>query len=362
MTHLERYMSSIRRKPFDRIPFTMGMSGPCAARLTEYTGVEYGRLLFDVFGVDKRWAGPRYVGPHRPCAEEGCYKTMFGVTMRKAECSGGSYDTAVAFPLAGAATADEVRGHDWPKAADHDFGPMLEAFDRHPDYPFMAGYHALGWFSWDMRGMDLFLEDLILNPTIADAVIESVAEFGYAYFKALFEAAKPYLGGCFTTIQLADDWGTQRGLLIGVDTFRRHFKRHYSRMIDLAHKNGVLVEFHCCGSQGPLIPEFIDLGVDILNPLQTSAAGMTPHILKKEFGDHIAFSGGVDVQTVLPNGTVASVRDEVMYLLDSVGKGGGYVLEPSHSIQADTPPENVVAMVDAIYEYYGMAKTGLNDR
>jgi uroporphyrinogen decarboxylase len=127
----------------------------------------------------------------------------------------------------------------------------------------------------------------------------------------------------------------------------------------MAHSAGILVEFHCCGSQPNLIPEFLDLGVDILTPLQTSAKDMTPHKLKEEFGGYISFSGGVDVQTILPHGTPESVRDYVFYLLDTVGKGGGYILQPSHAIQVDTPPENVIAMVDALYEYYGMPATGL---
>jgi uroporphyrinogen decarboxylase len=105
-----------------------------------------------------------------------------------------------------------------------------------------------------------------------------------------------------------------------------------------------------------LIPELIDLGVDILNPVQTSAAGMEPSALKQEFGRDIAFSGGIDVQTVLPFGTPETVAKEVRYLLDTMGKGGGYILEPSHAIQAGTPPENVLAMYRAAYDYYGIPR------
>ncbi|MCL2519189.1 MAG: methyltransferase, partial [Oscillospiraceae bacterium] len=140
---------------------------------------------------------------------------------------------------------------------------------------------------------------------------------------------------------------------ISIEMFRKFFKRHYRRIIDLAHSAGAVVQFHCCGCQLGLIPEFIDLGVDIMNPLQTSAKGMVPHKLKEEYGDYISFSGGVDVQTVLPHGTPESVREEVFYLLDTF-KNGGYILHPSHNIQVDTPPENVIAMVNAVFEYYGM--------
>lgn len=359
MTHLERYINSIKRKTFDRIPFSVGMTGEMAGKLAAYTGFEYGKLLYDVFKADIRGEGPRYIGPAMPSYEDGTYENMYGVRMRNVNYGHGTYSEAVGYPLVNAVTADEIKNYKWPRADMFQYEPMLETLRAYPDYPFMIGYHALGWHSWEMRGMEKFMEDLYAEEDIAEAIINAVSDFGYEYFKAVFEIKKGYEGGNFTTIQLADDWSTQEDLLISPDMFRKFFKRHYKRIIDMAHSCGILVEFHCCGSQVKLIPDFIDLGVDILNPLQTSAKGMIPHKLKEEFGDYISFSGGVDVQTVLPNGTPQSVRDEVFYLLDTVGKGGGYILQPSHAIQVDTPPENIVAMVDAIYEYYGMPATGL---
>ena len=359
MTHLERYVNSIRRKPFDRIPFSVGMTGEMAEKLTAYTGCEYYKLLYDIFKIDTRGEGPRYIGPAMPSHDDGTYENMYGVRMRTVNYGGGSYGEAVGFPLVNAETADEIKKYRWPKADWFKYEPMFESLKAHPDYPFSIGYHALGWHSWEMRGMEKFMEDLYAEEAIAEAIINEISDFGYEYFKSIFEAKKGYEGNNFTAILLADDWATQNGLLISVEMFRRFFKPHYRRIIDMAHSAGVFVEFHCCGSQVKLIPEFIDLGVDILNPLQTSAAGMVPHKLKEQFGDCISFSGGIDVQTVLPFGTPQSVRDEVFYLLDTMGKGGGYILHPSHNIQIGTPPENIIAMYDAVYEYYGMPGTGL---
>jgi len=359
MTHLERFMNSIKRKPFDRIPFSIYTTGEMAAKLEAYTGCEYYKLLYDVFKVDTMGEGPRYIGPDMPSYDDGTYENMYGVKMRNVNYGHGTYSEAVGFPLVNAATVDEIKNYKWPRADMFDYEPMLESLRAYPDYPFTIGYHALGWHSWEMRGMEKFMEDLYIEEDIAEAIINEISDFGYEYFKCVFEVKKGYEGGNFTAIHLADDWSTQEDLLISPEMFRKFFKRHYRRIIDMAHSVGVLVEFHCCGSQVKLIPDFIDLGVDILNPLQTSARGMIPHKLKEEFGDYISFSGGVDVQTVLPNGTPKSVRDEVFYLLDTIGKGGGYILQPSHAIQVDTPPENVVAMVDALYEYYGMPDTGL---
>jgi len=359
LTHLERYLNSINRKPFDRIPFSVGMTGEMANKLVEYTGVEYYKLMFDVFQTDTRGEGPRYIGPPSKSYDDGTYENMYGVRMRNVNYGHGTYSEAVGFPLVHATTVDEIKNYKWPRADMFQYEPILETLRKFPDYPFTIGYHALGWHSWEMRGMEKFMEDLYTEEQIADAIINEISDFGYNYFKELFELKKKYEGNNFTAIQLADDWSTQEDLLISPEMFRKFFKPHYKRIIDMAHSAGILVEFHCCGSQVKLIPDFIDLGVDILNPLQTSAKNMIPHKLKEEFGDYISFSGGVDVQTVFPRGTTKSVRDEVFYLLDTVGKDGGYILQPSHAIQVDTPPENVVAMVDAVYEYYGMAGTGL---
>ena len=359
MTHLERYLNSIKRKPFDRIPFTVSMTGEMADKLIKYTGCDYNELMYGIFDIDMMSAGPGYIGPPAAVYEDGTYENMYGVKMRNVSYGHGIYSEAFEYPLASAETVDDIKRYKWPAADMFEYKGMFEKLRKYPDYPFNVGYLALGWSSWEMRGMEKFMEDLYTEEALAEAIINEISDFGYAYFKSILESAKEYEGVNLTSIYLADDWGTQEGLLISIEMFRRFFKPHYKRIIDMAHAAGVMVEFHCCGSQPKLIPEFIDLGVDILNPLQTSAKDMIPHKLKEDFGDYITFAGGVDVQTVLPQGTLESVRKEVIHLLDTVGKDGGYILSPSHAIQVDTPPENIVAMVDAVYEYYDLPVTGL---
>ena len=352
MTHLERFNASIARKPFDRIPFTLSMTGEAAENLSAYFGRPYLEILYGEFDTDVRHAGPAYTGPAPEKNADGAYKNIFGVTKRDVSYGRGKYSEAVGFPLSRAETVSDVKNFHWPKACDHDFGAPFEILNKYPDYPFMVGYHSLGWVSWEMRGMETFLTDLYENPGIAGAIIEEVADYGYEYYRLLLGEAKSQGAKNFSMIQLADDWATQESLLISVEMFRKHFKPHYGRIIEMARGAGVFVEFHCCGAQSKLIPEFIDLGVDIVNPLQTSAAGMDPAFLKREYGRDIAFSGGIDVQTVLPMGNPESVRDEVFRMLEIMGAGGGYVLAPSHSIQTDVPVQNVVAMVNAVKDFY----------
>jgi uroporphyrinogen decarboxylase len=194
--------------------------------------------------------------------------------------------------------------------------------------------------------------DFSLNPAVGQAIIEHISDFGFEYFQRLIQTAKDYIGRNFVAIHLADDWGTQDRLLVSPEIFYKNFASHYRRIIDLAHSHGLLVEFHSCGSTRELYSGFADVGVDIVNPIQTSAKGMVAHEIKNEFGSDLAFSGGIDVQQLLPRAAPSEVKEEVKYLLDSMGKDGGFIPGPAHNIQVGTPPENVVAMYEAMDEYY----------
>lgn len=355
MNSLERFQAAMRRAPVDRLPWNANMVPELAQKLIQHFDLaDSEALLYNFLGIDRRRLLPRYTGPEPARYADGTFDNLFGVRMRNVSYGRGVYQEAVGFPLANAQDVAEVERYAWPNAADYDYAAMPAALSEHPDSPFMVGYLSLGWTAWDMRGFDQFLSDLLCEPEIAGAIIQHVSDFGYESFRRQLESCRAYCGKAFSCIQLADDWATQEGLLISPSLFRRFFKPHYRRIIDMAHAYGVWVEFHCCGSAVELIPDIIDMGADILNPIQTSARGMDPALLKREFGRDIVFSGGLDVQTVMPFGTAEQVKETVYYLLDTLGAGGGYILEPSHSLQIDTPIENVMAMKSAYEQYYGL--------
>ncbi|MCX7591537.1 MAG: hypothetical protein N2255_07915 [Kiritimatiellae bacterium] len=158
---------------------------------------------------------------------------------------------------------------------------------------------------------------------------------------------------CFAWGIAADDAGTQRSEFISPDLWAEMIKPHYKRYCDWIHRNTTMKTFlHCCGSIYHLIPHFIEAGVDILNPVQTSAANMEPERLKKEFGSKIVFwGGGMDTQHVLARATPEEIRAHVRERISIFGRGGGYVFNQVHNIQANVPPENIVAMLDAAREY-----------
>jgi len=354
ITPLERFRSVIGRGAFDRVPLEMSASPEMWNTLKTFLREDdVSKILLQVFRIDILDATPRSTAPIRQYAD-GTYDNLWGVRMKRQVYGDGkgAYNEAIGYPLADARSIDDVARHPWPSAEWYDYSGAVATMRRVPAYPFRTGYVAPGWWSWEMRGMSRFFEDLLAEPKIAEAVIQHVSDFCFDYYHRLIDAARERIGKNFCYIQIADDWASQDGLMISPHLFRRFFKRHYQRIIDLAHDAGLLVEFHCCGAVRELIPELIDMGVDILNPVQTGAAGMAPGELKRLYGNDLAFSGGVDVQTILPSGSVAQVKEYVKRLLDTLGSDGGYILGPTHLIQIGTPPENVVAMVQAVHEYY----------
>ncbi len=165
----------------------------------------------------------------------------------------------------------------------------------------------------------------------------------------LFERSRRILEageGRMAIFEYNDDVAHQRGLMISPQMWRLHVKGRMARFCDLAHAHGAVLRYHCCGSVRAIMDDLIEIGVDILNPVQPLAEGMDPFELKRDFGRRITFDGGIDIQHLLPNGSPGEVRAQVRRMIDVVGAEGGYILGGSHNIQADTPVENVIAMVE----------------
>jgi uroporphyrinogen decarboxylase len=362
MTSLERWKGAVTRGDFDRLPRFYQATEEFSQSLREYLGEDMSTILYDRFRVDERPfitgrekenMGPLYNGPPLKTYDDGSFDNIWGSRQREIfhREGKGSYIETYQYALAGDITLKDIEKHSWPRVEDYDFTPMKTLLDYYPDHPFMVGYWAVGWFSWEIRGMDQCFMDFLLEPELADALTTRVADIGIEYYKKLLRTIEPYIGKNVQSIHIADDWGMQDGLIMSHEIFTKFYAKHYKRFCDLAHSYGLKVQFHSCGAARELFPALIDLGVDIINPIQTSAKGMIPHELKKEFGKDVCFSGGVDVQQILPNETPGRVKEEVKYLMDTLGQDGGYIIGPAHNIQYGTPPENVVAMYEAMDEY-----------
>jgi uroporphyrinogen decarboxylase len=156
-----------------------------------------------------------------------------------------------------------------------------------------------------------------------------------------------------------DDVASQRSLLMSPDAWRRQIKPHLARVFEVGKRHGLWVAYHCCGALRPIVPDLIEIGLDVLNPVQCNCPGMDPLELKLQFGRELSFMGGVDTQGVLPNGTVDEVRRATRRLIDGMtAGGGGYVLAASHTVPPETPVENIFAM----YAEAGLSREAIFDR
>jgi uroporphyrinogen decarboxylase len=198
---------------------------------------------------------------------------------------------------------------------------------------------------YSLRGMDNFLTDLFLNTVFAEALLDTAEQWFTAKCTAYMEA----VGDFVDLFEYGNDYGTQRGLVMAPDLYRRHFKPRETRVFEaIKSRSRAKVFYHSCGGIYDIIGDLIDSGVDILNPLQPNAAGMMPERIVGEFGRDLSFCGGIDVQHLLPYGTPEQVRDETKRVASIYNRYGGYILAASHCIQADVPPENVLAMFTAL--------------
>ena len=199
------------------------------------------------------------------------------------------------------------------------------------------------------RGWQRFMEDLAARPALAEALLRRLADAACADLERYLAAVGEYVD----VVQVGDDLGTQAGPQLSLRMYRRLVKPYHRQVWQFikAH-SGLPVFLHCCGGIYPLLPDLIEAGVDILNPVQFSAAGMDPARLKREFGRDVVFwGGGCDTQHILPEATPQAVADHVRRQIDIFAPGGGFVFSQVHNIQANVPPENVVAMLDAAREY-----------
>ncbi|MEM2885644.1 MAG: uroporphyrinogen decarboxylase family protein, partial [Thermoproteota archaeon] len=212
----------------------------------------------------------------------------------------------------------------------------------------MCGYMAIFFQHNKLRGLEKSLVDPLARPEFTRHLLDRIADFLYGQHLRMFEACD----GLIDVTQVTDDFGTQVGPMISLEVFREFYKPHMRRFVDLAHGFGIKVFHHDDGAIRPFIPDLVEVGIDVLNPLQHNCPGMELEGLKRDFGSELCFHGGVDNQRVLAFGTPEEVREEVRRCIDALAcDGTGYVLAPCHNIQALTPVESIVAMYDEAQKY-----------
>ncbi len=370
MTHRERVLASANREEPDRVPLDLGgthASGITAAayeRLKAHLGVcaptvylsRRSRVavpdeeILQRFGIDTRIVVPRVAEePGGAGDAPDTYVDEWGVE-RKMLPGGHYYVSRPAFPED--STAADLERHNWPDPDDparyRGLREEASRLRKETDCALLmylpARIMSLGQF---LRGFDVWLMDLHANQAFAEALLERGTEIQLRMIGHILEEA----GDLVDIVNVADDLGMQTGPLFSVATYRKMLKPWHRKIYSFvrAHTRAKLM-LHTCGSVRELIPDLIDIGVEILNPVQVSAQGMEPGRLKEEFGNELCFWGGIDTHRVLPFGSCEEVRAEVRRTISQLGAGGGYVLGAVHNIQPEVPPENICAMFDAALE------------
>jgi len=205
--------------------------------------------------------------------------------------------------------------------------------------------HAFG-----VRGHEDFMIDMVSEPSLAERLLDKILKYKLKYWKLMLKE----LGDLVDIVSVGDDMATQKSLIISPELYRSMLKPLHRELCGFIRENAktpIFINFHSCGAVKELIPDLIEIGINSLHPVQVSAAGMETKELKKEFGKDLTFWGGVDTQHILSRSTPEEVRDEVKRRIDDLASGGGFIFSAVHNIQADVPPKNIIAMLEAFNEY-----------
>jgi uroporphyrinogen decarboxylase len=354
----DRVLTALDHRPPDRIPRDYWATAEVTAALQAHLGLPDRERLLQHLGVDLRYvAGPSYVGQRLRSYDDGSVEDLWGVRRRTKRVEVGAaswtYQHVVQSPLQPAQSVADVEAYGrWPSADGWDYSQLRAQCLAHRGYAVVNAGDRLDRTAqlkpmMYLRGMEQAYLDLALNPAVAEATIAHIVGYFLSYNERVFTAA----GRAIDIFMMGDDFGTQQGPMMSLEAWRRFFRPGFAAFIELAHRHGLKVMHHTCGSVTELIPDFIACGLDILQSLQPQAAGMDLGRLRHEFGRDLCFQGGMDIQGVLPHGTPDQVREHVRQQIEAAGHEGGYILCTAHNLQPDTPLENVLALFEA-YEQY----------
>ena len=372
MGHRERVLKALNHEEPDRVPFDLGGTGNSSVHINKYQelkahfGVEaedtlankwirsvvVDEAIIQALDIDFRYlaVGPPERRPDIDVGEDG-YRDEWGLLRRMPATS--LYYDVVESPLSGPITVRDIVNYPWPDPTDP--GPtrglreralaLRENTDCAISLRLPSPFVHTSQF---LRGFEDWFADLAGDPDLAAALFQATVEVSCAQARELLQA----VGDLVDIVNLGDDMGFQGGPMVAPEMYRQQLKPWHKKYFDTIRANtSAFIHFHCCGSINQLLDDLIDLGVDVINPVQVTAAGMDSADLASEFGDRVSFWGAIDTQRVMPNGTPADVRAEVERRISDFAPGGGYVLSAVHNIQPDVPLENILAMYEAGREY-----------
>jgi uroporphyrinogen decarboxylase len=345
MTLRERWLALLDGRSADRVPTDYWATAELHQRLKCDLDCPDDQSLWQRLHVDRpRHLGPRCLlthHPHDPQAD------IWGRRHRDIDYGTGIYSEVVFNPLAHVQSVEELERFRWPSPDDYDYQPVADALARDDgERCIFAGVYEPFLLYCHLRGLEQSYEDLLVNPELAEAILQHIFEFYYEQNRRIFDLA----GGRIDATKVAEDLGSQTGPLLSLELYRRFLLPNQKKMADLARSYGIRIFYHTDGAARIFLPDLVNVvGIEILNPIQWRCPGMERETLVRDYGDRVIFHGAMDNQHTLPFGTVREVIDEVA---DNVRifAGSRWICAPCHNMQAVTPTENVVAMYETIHE------------
>ena len=378
MTSKQRLTKALNHQIPDRVPidlggFQTGIHKGAYTELLDHLGIEDDLTILDPVQqlakpceelLERFHVDIRYICAHGPDSFKGGIETNtrngrlwhdlkdeFGIVWSMPDDQKLYMDISH-HPLADA-TIETIADYPFPKGGDPTrfTGVREQALElrRQTPYAISTGIGGVVYeICWYMRGLERWFIDMIENPPLCEALLDQTLKFWLDYFTAFLAE----IGDIIDVVMIGDDVGGQAGPLFSPDFYRKIVKPRQKKLVaHIKSLTSAKIWYHTCGSVAQLIPDLLDNGIDILNPVQISAENMDPQHLKDKFGDKLTFWGGaIDTQHVLPTATPQEVKDHVRRNIKILKPGGGYVFNNVHNIQLDVPPENIVALFDAAYE------------
>jgi len=342
MTPRERWTAVLNREKPDRVPMDYWATGEATQKLMDHLSCDSTKEMYARLHIDPVVSvGPRYTGPKPPAGED-----IYGCRHRRVDYGTGVYTECVYHPFAQYGSVDEIEANTtWPNPDWYDYSGIPGRIEGLEESPLRGGGSEPFLKYKQLRGQEQAFMDLIEHPDIVNYCLDKLFDLAYENTRRIYEQ----IPGKVLITYVAEDMGAQEGLMCSLAHLQEFLLPRMKRVIDLAHDAGAFAFHHSDGAIRDVIPHMIDLGIDILNPIQWRCKGMAREALKRDFGGQVVFHGGVDNQQTLAFGSVQEVEQEVRDDLRILGEGGGYILAPCHNIQAVSPPENVVAMYEVGY-------------
>ena len=335
MTSKERVLRAIAYREVDRTPTGLfGTAGEYEDGLARYVGAENREAMYRLLGIDM-WhcgAGLDFVGAQP--MRDGVATDIWGQA------------AALPPPFSEVSSIDEVEAYlPWPRIADFNGERLAKEIAAHQEFAVVGGINScvFHYYLW-LCGQENGLMFLHLQPDVAHAIIRRITDFWVDYLTKVLELG----AGRIDIIENCNDFGTQRSMFISAEMFCTFFRPTLQRLYRVTKNYGAKVMQHSCGAIAPIIPDFVAMGADILNPIQVTADGMEIAGLVEKFNGQFTFYGGIDTQYLLPQGPPERIRQEARRVLNLFGNQGGLILSGSQGLMSDIPFAHAVAMFEEV--------------